>query len=333
MEVLTEWLEEEPGNPIAVHMLAAATGRNVPAARVKRVRQEHIRQPSPQSFEARLESLCCCAPKLDRGRARRRRGFPADQRLDVLDAVSDLGLCGPLLAPYASRLAGVDLSSGMLQHARSKNAVLRTGKMPLTAYLRARPEEFDVVVAADTLVYFGDLREFSAAAARALRPSGVLAFTLEHAVDAADGYRLELHGRYSHDRRYAEQTLLAAGLRPQSSCAELRMELAGPVAGLVMRGFKDRSARRVPRPVITVLAAVAALATLGTVAAGVVFSVPRTGIGGGRPVPGGGAAVHRPGGCHQAVGGAPGRRLARDDTRAVPAACCTRATHRDPGSL
>ena len=173
----------------------------------------------------------------------------------------------------------------------------------------------------------------SVAAARALRPSGVLAFTLEHAVDAADGYRLELHGRYSHGRRYAEQTLLAAGLRPQSSCAELRMESGSPVAGLVMRGFKDRCRVRVPRPVIAVLAAVAALATLGTVVAGVVFSRSRIWIGEGAPVPGGGAAVHRPGDSNQAVGGAPGCRLARDDTRAVPAAGCTRAAHRDPGSL
>ncbi|MET0757065.1 MAG: preprotein translocase subunit SecD [Mycobacterium sp.] len=40
---------------------------------------------------------------------------------------------------------------------------------------------------------------------------------------------------------------------------------------------------RVPRPVITVLAAVAALATLGTVAAGVVFSVRGPGSGEGAP--------------------------------------------------
>ena len=124
----------------------------------------------------------------------------------------------------------------------AKNVYSELERSELTAYLRARPEEFDVIVAADTLVYFGDLREFCAAAAGALRPSGLLVFTLEHAVDATVDYRLELHGRYSHDRGYAEQTLLAAGLRPQSSCAELRMESGSPVAGLVMRGFKDRSA-------------------------------------------------------------------------------------------
>ncbi|MET0757064.1 MAG: tetratricopeptide repeat protein [Mycobacterium sp.] len=240
VEILTEWLEEEPGNPIAVHMLAAATGRNVPL-RASNAFVKNTFDSFAESFEARLESLSYRAPKLIAA-ALGDAGLRADQRLDVLDAGCGTGLCGPLLAPYASRLVGVDLSGGMLEHARSKNVYSELEQCELTAYLRARPEEFDVVVAADTLVYFGDLREFSEAAARALRPSGVLAFTLEHAVDAADGYRLELHGRYSHDRRYAEQTLLAAGLRPQSSCAELRMESGSPVAGLVMRGFKDRSA-------------------------------------------------------------------------------------------
>ena len=38
------------------------------------------------------------------------------------------------------------------------------------------------MVSADTLVYFGDLLEFCEAAASALRPSGLLVFTLEHAV-------------------------------------------------------------------------------------------------------------------------------------------------------
>ena len=37
----------------------------------------------------------------------------------VLDAGCGTGLCGPLLRPYAKRLVGVDLSSGMLERARA----------------------------------------------------------------------------------------------------------------------------------------------------------------------------------------------------------------------
>ena len=73
--------------------------------------------------------------------------------------------------------------------------------------MRDHAAAFDVIVSADTLVYFGDLGCVVAAAARALRPNGLFIFTLEHAVGAvADiNWRLELHGRYSHARAYVER--------------------------------------------------------------------------------------------------------------------------------
>jgi predicted TPR repeat methyltransferase len=54
------------------------------------------------------------------------------------------------------------------------------------------------------------------------------------------GYRLEVHGRYSHARAYVEQLLTAAGLQPHIVQAELRMESGAPVAGLVVRAAKQR---------------------------------------------------------------------------------------------
>jgi predicted TPR repeat methyltransferase len=172
-------------------------------------------------------------------------GLEPSKRLDVLDAGCGTGLCGPLVAPYARRLVGVDLSEGMLVHAKEKNIYHALMKAELTDYLHDNSEAFDLIVSADTLVYFGDLRSVLGAAARALRPNGLFVFTLEHMVggEADVDYHLELHGRYSHARAYVERLLAAVRLLPEIARAELRMESGAPVAGLVIRAGKSVAAR------------------------------------------------------------------------------------------
>src|ERR1700704_1879973 len=104
----------------------------------------------------------------------------------------------------------------MLVRANEKNAYDALVKAELTEYLRDNSDAFDLIVSADTLVYFGALESVLAAAAGALRPGGLLVFTLEHAVGAGAGvdHRLELHGRYSHARAYVERLLAGARLQP-----------------------------------------------------------------------------------------------------------------------
>jgi hypothetical protein len=101
-----------------------------------------------------------------------------------------------------------------------------------------RTEAFDLIVSADTLVYFGDLKGVIAALAGALRPNGLVMFTLEQAVGNSAGvdYRLELHGRYSHDQVYLERLLTLSGLQSKIIHADLRTEAGAPVRGLVCFG-------------------------------------------------------------------------------------------------
>jgi predicted TPR repeat methyltransferase len=167
-------------------------------------------------------------------------GLAASRGLDVLDAGCGTGLCGTLVAPYARRLVGVDLSEGMLAQAKEKEVYDELVKAELTGFLRASEEAFDLIVSADTLVYFGSLHDVVAAAVHSLRPGGRLVFTLEHAVPGrppAD-YRLEYHGRYSHSRAYVERVLAALAVQTTIAEAELRMESGVPVAGLVVRATK-----------------------------------------------------------------------------------------------
>jgi predicted TPR repeat methyltransferase len=240
--ILQEWLDEEPDNPVARHMLAACTGRDVPE-RASNGFIEATFDSFAASFESKLARLTYRAPALVAAMLED-YGLEGSHRLDVLDAGCGTGLCGMIVAPFARRLVGVDLSQGMLAHAKDKNVYNALVKAELTEYLRDHSEAFDLIVSADALVYFGDLNGVIGAFVAALRPNGLVVFTLERAVTDRVGvdYRLELHGRYSHAQTYVERLLAVSGLQAKIVQAELRTEAGAPVAGLVVRGVK--SARR-----------------------------------------------------------------------------------------
>src|SRR6478735_6769249 len=218
--VFEEWLAEEPDDPIALHMLAACSGRDVPV-RASDAFVEATFDSFAGSFDAKLAKLLYRAPALV-AETLARSGVEAANELDVLDAGCGTGLCGPLLAPYARRLVGVDLSERMLAQARARDVYSELVKGELTEYLKGSAGMFDAIVSADTLVYFGPLEAVVAAAERALRPGGLLVFTVEE--QAEDGYSLSVNGRYRHARGYLEQVLADAGLQPEVVSAELRLE-------------------------------------------------------------------------------------------------------------
>jgi predicted TPR repeat methyltransferase len=242
--IFKEWLEEEPGHPIAVHMMAACSGRDVPL-RASDAFIEQTFDTFAGSFDAKLAKLSYRAPALV-AELLRDSAVDAPRRLDVLDAGCGTGLCGPLIAPYARRLVGVDLSARMLDQARARHVYDELVQRELTAYLTEAPGTFDAIVSADTLVYFGPLQDVVTAAAAALRPGGRLIFTVEELIEAATGagYSISPHGRYSHARWYLEQVLADSQLQPEIVPAQLRLEAGDPVQGLVVRATKRAAGDR-----------------------------------------------------------------------------------------
>jgi predicted TPR repeat methyltransferase len=237
VQIFQAWLEEDPDDPTARHMLSACTGRDIPD-RASNAYVERTFDSFAASFESKLARLSYRAPALV-GAMLEDAGPAPSKNLDVLDAGCGTGLCGPFVAPYARRLTGIDLSGGMLAQAQEKGLYDELLQVELTGYLRDHPDAFDVIVSADTLVYFGALEEVVAAAAGALRTRGLLIFTLEHVVgESAPDFRLQTNGRYAHARRYVERLLAGAGLATEIAHAELRMESGVPVAGLVIRARK-----------------------------------------------------------------------------------------------
>ncbi|MDP1535190.1 MAG: tetratricopeptide repeat protein [Rubrivivax sp.] len=231
-EVYRSWLAAEPGHPQALFHLAACTGQDVPE-RAPDAYVQGVFDSFAQSFDAKLASLSYRAPELMLQALARQSDAPAKQ-WRVLDAGCGTGLCAPLLAPYAAWLAGVDLSSGMLKKAQQRQAYDELIQADLVACLATRVADFDVIVSADTLCYFGALEAFAAAAQVALRPGGLLCFTVEASDEGgvAAGFCLQANGRFSHRRSYVQAVLIAAGLVPAETVPEvLRMEGGEPVQG------------------------------------------------------------------------------------------------------
>jgi predicted TPR repeat methyltransferase len=234
VRAIDAWLAQEPGNPVARHYRAAYSGDAVPA----RASDDYVRsvfESYANSFDSHLEHLGYRAPQLLTAAVAGIIGEPR-RALDILDAGCGTGLCGPLLRPFARSLEGVDLANAMLAKARERDVYDTLTAGELTAFVAARKEVYDVILSADTLVYFGDLSAVAEAAAGALRRGGIIAFSVERlAEDAGPGYRLEEHGRYSHAESYVRRVLAEAGFTPLAvEPATPRNESGAPVAGLVV---------------------------------------------------------------------------------------------------
>jgi predicted TPR repeat methyltransferase len=258
-ELYRAWLEEEPDNPLARHYLAACSGDGVPQ-RASDAYVEMTFDRFAESFDAKLEQLLYRAPQLVADEVADLYAGRVDKSLDVLDAGCGTGLCGPLLAPYARQLIGVDLSGEMIERARPRKAYDVLHKAELTAFLADHPHAYDLVVSADTLCYFGALEGVATAALDALRPDGWLVFTVEQTggvphpiaedspsrdrpppsrgdLPASDGppHVLQANGRYAHRRSYLETVFKNVGFAVvQAKDVHLRLEGGRPVEGLLV---------------------------------------------------------------------------------------------------
>ncbi len=140
-------------------------------------------------------------------------GGSAPRGLRILDAGCGTGLCAPFLRPWAERLEGVDLSPKMLEKAAERELYDVLHHDEMTRFLKSRISAYDLIVAADSVNYFGSLDEWGSVMGDSLREGGRCAFFVERIDEAAaPDFRLEAHGRYSHQPWYVLRCLEAAGL-------------------------------------------------------------------------------------------------------------------------
>jgi len=177
---------------------------------------EKLRYSGPQALMAALEKL----------------GLPF-RFARALDLGCGTGLMARALEGAAETLIGVDLSQRMLDEARKIGLYAELHQGDVVAFLDDQPQPADLILAADVLVYIGDLDPLLGAAARKLSPGGLFAFTVQGR--AGEGFALGEDARYAHSEAYLRATASAAGLRiallePVST----RMDRGVPVPGLVL---------------------------------------------------------------------------------------------------
>ncbi|MBP0596768.1 tetratricopeptide repeat protein [Herbaspirillum sp. LeCh32-8] len=234
-QLCRQWLLEEPGNPVAEHMLAAYGGRLTAAAPVGYVEKRF--DDYADHFDVNLvQQLGYRGPEVVAGLLEKIGMNGEGKQLDVLDIGCGTGLCAPVLAPLARRLDGVDLSENMLRHAAARGLYTQLDKAEAAGWMAQLQVQYDVVVACDVVIYCGRLEALFAAVRHALRDGGWFVFTAEAAEDAEeDGYLLHPSGRYRHHAAYVERCLRESGFSVDTLRREsIRLEMRDPVPGLAV---------------------------------------------------------------------------------------------------
>ncbi|MEL6265993.1 MAG: methyltransferase domain-containing protein, partial [Pseudomonadota bacterium] len=146
------------------------------------------------------------------------------------------GLQGAALKGQVTHLDGLDLAREMLQIAAQKKVYAELFVGDVTVFLRkAVAGSYDLAVAADVFPYIGAVDAFFAAAAQALRPGGLLAFsteTLPLEAFAGRPWRVGPHRRFAHDPAALCQSLAEAGFETlRADPVAVRLEKRVPVDG------------------------------------------------------------------------------------------------------
>jgi predicted TPR repeat methyltransferase len=150
----------------------------------------------------------------------------------VLDLGCGTGLCGPLIAPQADAIDGVDVSSAMLEQARKLGVYRELIHADLDEFLAATAVRSDLILAADVFIYVGDLAAVFRSARRILQPGGGLAFTVELAKEGRD-VQLLPSLRFAHSEAYVRRLADEArftGVRMFE--APIRHDQTAPIMGL-----------------------------------------------------------------------------------------------------
>lgn len=190
----------------------------------------HLFDQFSTDYEARMRGqLAYRAPEILRELAG--LVMPGARTLAMLDLGCGTGLAGTVFADIASVIDGIDLSPAMVEKARARSLYRNLAVADIET---ARGEDdYDLILAADTLVYLGDLSATFRNVARHLKPGGHFLFTVE--TSSGTNFELGPKRRWRHSEAYLRRIADTEGFEVAGMLAcSPRTEANVPVEGLAV---------------------------------------------------------------------------------------------------
>lgn len=151
---------------------------------------------------------------------------------DILDLGCGTGLSGIAFADMTSKLDGIDLSPAMIEKARESGVYTDLRVADVETALSENASAYSLILAADTLVYLGDLDPVFTMAKSALKPGGTFLFTVEK---TPTSFELGPKRRWRHSEEYLRTTATRHGFTIAGLLeASPRTEAGVPVEGLAV---------------------------------------------------------------------------------------------------
>ena len=235
-----KWAQKYTADSLVRYVCAAL--RNDP--KIDRADSDYVCQVFDvfaDSFDEALAELNYRVPQLIADSLNEKKADFPNGKLRILDLGCGTGLVANQLKKIwpDSIIKGVDISAGMLQQAKRKNIYNQLIKSDLETFFQNGKFSFDLIVAADVLTYFGNLKTIFSGVFLQLRKGGKFVFSVsQNNHDDADWF-LHLSGRFLHSENYLKTAVPAAGFILENITSEILREEGGePVWGWIVTARK-----------------------------------------------------------------------------------------------
>jgi predicted TPR repeat methyltransferase len=154
-------------------------------------------------FDQHLKLLNCQVPQLLFTAVQNITDFSIENNsLKILDLGCGTGLCGEKFKQLAYELIGIDLSTKMLELADQKKIYTALKNISIEEAITSIVD-LDLIIASESLMYFGALEKIFHSCYNILNKNGFFAFTVEKTDKYP--YILQHSARFAHQEKYIEE--------------------------------------------------------------------------------------------------------------------------------